>query len=168
MCQSAIVRRSRIDVESAVRLTISNSPSIDDCGPITGLLTLPGSASATVASFSDTICRSRYMSVPQSNSTHTTEKPLVDEDLTLLTSGAPFMAVSMGKVTSCSTSSAAIPLASVMTTTVGALRSGKTSTSVRLTVYMPATVMSTAATATSRRLSRENRMILSSMSVGDD
>ena len=70
------------------------------------------------------------MSVSQSNSTHTTEKPVVEEERTLRTCVAPFTAVSMGKVTSCSTSSAAIPLASVMTTTVGAFKSGNTSTSV--------------------------------------
>ena len=69
------------------------------------------------------------MSVPHSNSTQTTEKPVVDEERTRRTPVAPFTAVSMGKVTSCSTSSAAMPLASVMTTTVGAFRSGKTSTS---------------------------------------
>ena len=71
------------------------------------------------------------MSVPQSNSTHTTENPVVDEERTLRTPVAPFTEVSMGKVTNCSTSSAAIPSASVITTTVGALRSGNTSTSVR-------------------------------------
>ncbi|MPN44188.1 hypothetical protein SDC9_191749 [bioreactor metagenome] len=66
----------------------------------------------------------------QLNSTQTTEKPLVEEERTLLTPIEPFTAVSMGKVTSCSTSSAAIPLASVIITTVGAFKSGKTSTSV--------------------------------------
>ena len=70
------------------------------------------------------------MSVSQSNSTHTTEKPVVDEERTRRTPVAPLTAVSMGNVTSCSTSSAAMPPASVMTTTVGAFRSGKTSTSV--------------------------------------
>ena len=71
------------------------------------------------------------MSVSQSNSTHTTEKPVAEEERTRRTWVAPLTAVSMGKVTSCSTSSAAMPLASVITTTVGALRSGNTSTSVR-------------------------------------
>ena len=68
------------------------------------------------------------MSVSQS--THTTEKPVVDEERTRRTLVAPLTAVSIGKVTNCSTSSAAMPPASVMTTTVGAFRSGKTSTSV--------------------------------------
>ena len=59
----------------------------------------------------------------------TMEKPVVEEDLTRRTLVAPLTAVSMGKVTSLSTSSGAIPSASVITTTVGALRSGNTSTS---------------------------------------
>ena len=66
----------------------------------------------------------------QSNSTHTTENPLVLDERTRRTPVAPLTAVSMGKVTSCSTSSVAMPLASVMMTTVGAVRSGNTSTSV--------------------------------------
>ena len=74
------------------------------------------------------------MSVSQSNSTQMMENPLVDDERTRRTCVAPLTAVSMGKVTSCSTSSAAMPPASVMTTTVGAVRSGKTSTSVFMAV----------------------------------
>ena len=74
------------------------------------------------------------MSVPQSNSTQTTENPVVEEERTRRTSVAPFTAVSTGKVTSRSTSSGAMPLASVITTTVGAFRSGNTSTSMRAVV----------------------------------
>ena len=66
--------------------------------------------------------------------TPTTEKPVVDDERTRRTPVAPLTAVSMGNVTRRSTSSGAIPPASVMTTTVGALRSGKTSTSVCCTV----------------------------------
>ena len=33
------------------------------------------------ASFSDTVCRAIYISVSQSNSTHTTEKPIAEDDL---------------------------------------------------------------------------------------
>ncbi len=65
------------------------------------------------------------MSVSQSNSTHTTEKPVVDCERTRRTSVAPLSEVSIGKVTSRSTSSAAIPCASVMTTTVGAFEVGE-------------------------------------------
>ncbi len=46
------------------------------------------------------------------------------------TPGIPFTAASIGKVTYCSTSSAASPAASVITTTVGAFSSGKTSTGI--------------------------------------
>ena len=69
------------------------------------------------------------MSVPQSNSTQTTENPVVDDERTRRTSVAPLTAVSIGKVTVFSTSSGAMPCASVMMTTVGAFRSGNTSTS---------------------------------------
>ncbi len=74
------------------------------------------------------------MSVPQSNSTVTVEKPVVDAERTRRTSVAPFNAVSTGNVTRRSTSSAAIPGASVITTTVGEVKSGNTSTSIRLAV----------------------------------
>ena len=74
------------------------------------------------------------MSVFQSNSTHTTENPVAEEERTRRTPVAPLTAVSTGKVTRRSTSSAAMPLASVITTTVGAFRSGNTSTSMRMAV----------------------------------
>ncbi len=134
MVQSAMVRKSSMEVESAVRPIISISPKMEDCGPSVGLPTLAGNDSLTTASFSLTICRARYISVSQSNSTQTTENPFVEEERTRRTPVAPFTAVSTGKVTSCSTSSAAIPFASVMMTTVGALRSGNTSTSVCMAV----------------------------------
>ncbi len=104
------------------------------------------------------------MSVPQSNSTHTTEKPEVELERTRRTSVAPFTAVSIGKVTVRSTSSAAMPLASVITTTVGAFRSGKTSTSILRAVYVPATSSTTPAIITNIRLRNENSMIRFSMS----
>ena len=163
MVQSAKVRRSNIEVLSAVRPTISTSPSIDDCGPSVGVPTLSGSSLAIADSFSETICLAMYISVDQSNSTHTTEKPAVDDERTRLTPVAPFTAVSIGNVTSCSTSSAAMPLASVITTTVGAFRSGKTSTSVLWAVNPPSMISATAATRTIRRLCSENRIILLSI-----
>ena len=55
---------------------------------------------------------------------------MADDDRIRLIPEAPFTAVSIGKVTSFSTSSGAIPLASVITTTVGAFRSGKISISI--------------------------------------
>ena len=83
------------------------------------------------------------------------ENPLVDDERTLLTPAAPFMDVSMGNVTSCSTSSAARPDASVMTTTVGAFRSGNTSTSVLEVTKIPATISKMEAVSMMRRLWRE-------------
>ena len=59
------------------------------------------------------------------------ENPVVDEERTRRTLVAPLTAVSIGKVTRRSTSSGAMPSASVITTTVGAFRSGNTSTSER-------------------------------------
>ena len=89
----------------------------------------------------------------------TIENPAEEDDLTLRTPVAPFTAVSKGKVTSLSTSSGAMPSASVITTTVGALRSGKTSTSERLAEYRPAARQITAIAMTAALLLRENLMI---------
>lgn len=105
------------------------------------------------------------MSVPQSNSTHTTENPVVDDERTLRTSVAPFTAVSIGKVTVRSTSSEAIPGASVITTTVGALRSGNTSTSICRAVYAPTKSSNTPIIITNNRLCNEKSIILFSMAV---
>ena len=77
------------------------------------------------------------MSVPQSNSTNTTESPMPDTERTRVTPGMPFIAVSIGKVTSCSTSSGAMPPASVSRLTVGLFRSGNTSTCMRLATRPP-------------------------------
>src|SRR5699024_10541466 len=95
----------------------------------------------------------------------TTENPVVEEERTLRTSVAPFNAVSTGKVTNRSTSSGAIPGASVMTTTVGAFKSGKTSTSIFIDVYNPAKSNNTDATKISSRLFKEYRIILFNMAV---
>ena len=137
MMRSAIDRSCIMEVESLVRPTISISPRIDDCGPSVGAPTEEGSCDATAESFSPTVCRHLYTSESQSNSTHTIEKPVDDEDLTRRTPVAPLSAVSIGNVTVFSTSSGAIPGASVITTTVGAFRSGKMSTSVRSMVMHP-------------------------------
>ena len=88
---------------------------------------------------------------------------MVDDDLTLRMLVPPLTAVSMGNETRRSTSSAAIPLASVITTTVGAFRSGNTSTSMLLAVYSPLMRSSMAATITVMRLLSENLMILLSI-----
>ncbi|MNN95901.1 hypothetical protein D3C81_2147870 [compost metagenome] len=65
------------------------------------------------------------------------DSPLLETERTLSTPGRPFMVVSSGKVISCSTSSAAMPPASVMMVTVGLFRSGKTSTGMRDSVNAP-------------------------------
>ena len=75
-----------------------------------------------------------FISVPQSNSTQMVESPWMEFDRTRLTPEAPFTAVSMGKVTSASTSTGAMPCASVRMVTVGAVRSGNTSTGSRRAV----------------------------------
>ena len=67
------------------------------------------------------------MSVPQSNSTWTTDSPTPDELRTACTPVAPLSADSSGKVISVSTSSGAMPGASVITVTRGRSRSGNTS-----------------------------------------
>jgi hypothetical protein len=65
------------------------------------------------------------------------DRPTPDTERTRVTPGMPFMLDSTGKVTSCSTSSGAMPPASVISVTVGLLRSGKTSTGICRTVSAP-------------------------------
>ena len=67
----------------------------------------------------------------------------------------PFIVVSSGKVTSCSTSSGAMPPASVSSVTVGRFRSGNTSTGVLLSVKMPYAIITAANNITSIRLRSE-------------
>ena len=158
---SDIERSSPGEIVSEVKPTISISPRIDDCGPSVGIPAPGGNTDWRAGSFSATACRAAATSVSQSNSTHTTEKPVADELLTRLTPAAPLSDVSTGNVTNCSTSSGAMPGASVMTTTVGAFRSGKMSTSVLNIATIPA-IMIIALRATIRmRLSRENLIIRS-------
>ena len=114
--------------------------------------------SATI--FSDIICRALKMSMPQLNSAHTNEYPCIEADRTRLTLVAPFTAVSMGNVTSLSPSSAAIPLASVITTTVGAVRSGNTSIFMFLDEYIPAPIINAAPSRIISLFFSENLMML--------
>jgi hypothetical protein len=60
------------------------------------------------------------------------ERLMADPLRTRRTPGSPLRDVSIGKVTYCSTSSAASPPASAMMITVGAFSSGNTSTGVRV------------------------------------
>ena len=87
----------------------------------------------------------------------------MEEERTLRTPVAPFTAVSIGNETSCSTSSGASPGASVIIVTVGALRSGKTSTSIFFAVYIPHIRSNAAAIITTNLLSKENFIILLSI-----
>ena len=96
MVVSARRRNSSSEVESARRPIIIISPKIDDCGPITGLSTPSGRLSAAASRRSLTIWRAVYISVPQSNSTHTTEKPVVEVERTRRTPVLPLTAVSIG------------------------------------------------------------------------
>ena len=131
-----------------------------DCGARIGLPTPLGKFSPITLIFSLTVCRALKISVFHSNSTQTIEIPAEDELRTLRTFVAPFTDVSMGNVTSFSTSSGAIPCASVNTTTVGAVRSGNTSTSIFEATKEPNTIITTEATTTSRRLLSEKCIML--------
>ena len=165
---SARVRSSIIEVTglvaavSSCRLTNSISPMTLLWGARTGVIP-SGSCSVRVVSFSLTIWRARKTSIPQSNSTKTKLHPCKEVERTRRTLVAPLTAVSIGKVTRRSTSSGAMPTASVMTTTWGAVRSGKTSMSVRLADHSPATIRRIAARRMKSLWSRLNFIILLSI-----
>ena len=110
---------------------------IDEIGARTGRSTCGGSVPPTSASFSATIWRAPKMSVPQSNSTQTTAMPSAVAERTRRTPEAPLMAASIGNVTSDSISSGAIPRPSVRIVTVGAVRSGNTSTGMSRATHSP-------------------------------
>ena len=112
------------------------SPMIEAIGPICGAMP-SGSCSFTSDNRSATCWRLRKISVPQSNSTNTIESPMPETERTRVTPGMPFIAVSTGNVTSCSTSSGAMPPASVSSVTVGLFRSGKISTVICCAVRAP-------------------------------
>ena len=90
--------RRRIVVSASVR-SVSGSPSfvdtaknrispmIDEIGASTGRSTCGGRLPPTTASFSATSWRAEKMSVPQSNSTHTTAMPTAVADRTRRTPG---------------------------------------------------------------------------------
>ena len=140
MVVSARVRRSKSECLSLLMARNRTSPIAEACGAMIGCSTSGGRLPRTKPSFSATICRSTWMLVPQSNSTHTTEKPTAVADRTRRTPAAPFIAVSMGNVTSVSTSEGAMPWASVRIVTVGAVKSGKTSTGMVVVTYSPTAI----------------------------
>src|SRR6056297_133727 len=108
------------------------------------------------------------MSVPHSNSMVTTLMPMPVFDRTRRTPPAPFIAVSIGKVTRRSTSSGGMPWASATTVTEGAVRSGKTSIGERRAAQVPQASRNTAAASTSRRLFSDAFMIRSIMVMPPD
>ena len=128
---------------------------MDDCGASVGEPTPTGKPSPMVMSFSLTICLALKISVPHSNSTQMVEKPTAVEERTRRTSAAPLTAVSMGNVTRVSTSSLAIPCASVSTVTVGAVKSGKTSIGSWIAVITPLTRKNRVPTRTTSLYLRE-------------
>ena len=131
---------------------------MEETGASTGAGRSGGRFGATVWIFSVTICRARKMSVPHSNSTQMTEIPCEVEERTRRTPVAPFTEASIGNVTSVSTSSGAMPWASARMVTVGAVRSGNTSTGRRRAVHAPPASSRTAPNTTSSRLSSDHRM----------
>jgi hypothetical protein len=124
------------------------SPMIDEMGARIGRSTCVGRLPLTRASFSATIWRATKISVPQSNSTQTTAMPTAVADRTRRTSDAPLIAASIGNVTSVSISSGTIPRPSARIVTVGAVRSGNTSTGIPRAVKRPAAASSTESPST--------------------
>ena len=133
------MRSSNGEWRSDSRSTNSTSPMIEETGARKGGSTVGGREPETSVSFSVTVCRARAMSCPQSNSTQTTATPTAVAERTRRTPAAPFRADSMGNVTSDSISSGSIPGASARIVTVGAVRSGKTSSGIRDAVHPPHT-----------------------------
>ena len=142
------------------------SPITDAAGAITGAAMSGGREARASCSFSATICRARWASVPQANSTVTIDRPILVAERTRRTPGAPLSAASIGKLTWASTSTGAMPWASVTTVTVGAVRSGNTSTGVRSVSMPPQASSSTAPSTTNRRLRSDHWMRVPIMIAG--
>src|SRR5215207_10702802 len=82
------------------------------------------------------------------------DSPTLETDRTRVTPGMPFIEVSIGYVTTCSTSCGAKPPASVSRVTVGLFRSGKTSTGMRGSTNEPYATSTSAAAMTKSRFLR--------------
>src|SRR5918996_865249 len=89
-----------------------------------------------------------------------TEIPVAVEDRTRRIPAAPLTAVSIGNVIKVSTSSGAIPWASVMTVTEGAVRSGKTSTGILTATIVPPTRTTVAMARTINRFAKDQPISL--------
>lgn len=125
--QSANVRSSIGESFSATSPTLSKSIVAETSGDIVGAFTPVGRARATVPSFSASIWRAMWMSVPSLKTTVTTDRPWMDSERRDSSEPRPFTAVSMGRVTSASTCSGVMPGASACTVTCGGTKSGNTS-----------------------------------------
>src|SRR5688572_17402378 len=153
--KSAMVRKSIGEVLSLVIATSIICPIMELIGPNCGVIP---SGISTVCSFSAVNCLALYTSVSQSNSTNTIPRPGDATERTTSTPGAPFKAVSTGRLACVSTSSGAIPPASKKMVTLGRFRSGSTSTGRFTRVNTPYTIMS-AANATTNSLFRNENCI---------
>ena len=144
---------------SATNIT---SPMIEEIGASAGGSTASGSADSTVGRRSATACRARWTSAPQSKSTRITATPTDVVERTRRTPDAPASADSIGNVASASRSAGAMPCPSTSTVTVGAVRSGSTSTGIRDAAQPPPASSAAAAASTAGRLRSDHRMSASS------
>ena len=144
--------------EGEVKATNMISPIMDELGVIIGEI-LGGSFSFASSSLSATIWRFLKTSVPQSNSACTIEIPAPLDERSRKRPGRPFNTYSMGKVTCTSVSSGANPRASVITVTIGRLRSGKTSTGRCIACHVPIIIRIKAAVSTASLWRKANLII---------
>ena len=140
------------------------SPMIEERGASTGGSTASGRLAATMLSFSVTVWRARYGSAPQSKSAQITAIPTAVAERIRRTPEEPLSADSIGMVTSASMSDGAMPWPSTSTVTVGAVRSGRTSTGMRTATTAPQARPIAATAATTRRLRTDQAMSASSIS----
>ncbi len=112
------------------------SPIIEVMGASCGV-TPAGSCSLTKLRRSVICWRLPCTFEPQANSMYTIDKPTPETERTRPTPGMPVILDSIGNVTNCSTSSGAMPPASVIKVTVGLFKSGNTSTGIWRTVKPP-------------------------------
>ena len=126
---SAISRISSADAPPSLPVSATSmiSPVTETMGEISAWAS-SGKVSLTRARRSNTSKRARATSTFQSKSIQTNESPPLELERMVDTPGIPFTTDSMGIVTSCSTSSAVSPPASVWMVTRGTEMSGNTST----------------------------------------
>ena len=139
---------------------------VEDSGGIsTGCRAASGRRACTCAIRSPTICRARMTSVPRSNRIWTDDRPSTDLERSVIRSGTPFTAVSIGTVTRLSTSSVERPGASVWISTMGGANSGNTSSGTSRPARMPRTTSSAARASTRTRWTSAKRTRPASISA---